>query len=111
MDSLLGNKYGTQSALLSQDVYRERLVESRQKLRYIPKATRTFQLTHETTQKKLQEMDREPNQPAFKLKRFQNVKNKVDTINRGYSPLRSSFQDIHARSVSVDLSKARKMVV
>lgn len=41
-------------------------------------------LNHEQTAKKLQELGDGGKVKAFKLKMFQNVRNKVDTVNREY---------------------------
>jgi hypothetical protein len=112
LNNLLANVYGAQSTEVTREIYKTRLAESQKKTPYLPKVTKSSLLNQGNASRKLQELDDSTSkEKVFKLKKFDGVRAKIDTVNREYNnTLRSVAQDIHIRSASHDVSRSRRNI-
>jgi len=89
MNEVMCHDYGNRAAHQTQNIYKERVLETLQQTRIRPKSTKTVQLSAQQNKNRIENLksaQSHKEENLFKLKKFQTSKPRIDTINRNYVP-------------------------
>jgi len=96
LNNILAHAYGAHSAMVTQEIYKARLVEAQRKTTHLPKVVRAIPGIHSSVVGK-----EDAEEKTFKLKKFDGIKAKVHTTNNQYIA--------HMRSASCDSRSMRNL--